>query len=110
MSAERKSKPLTVYETARFGKALAKLPYPLLTQVEDEIEKVIAHPETGERKKGDLAYLRVHKFHLNSQLALLGYSWVDARLALYLLSLGAHENFYQMLKRQRKADLQLMNK
>ncbi|WP_435956009.1 type II toxin-antitoxin system RelE/ParE family toxin [Dryocola sp. BD626] len=38
----------------------------------------------------------------------LGYSWLDARLELYLLSLGAHENFYQMLKQQHKTDLRLM--
>ncbi|WP_374941807.1 type II toxin-antitoxin system RelE/ParE family toxin [Buttiauxella brennerae] len=38
----------------------------------------------------------------------MGYSWQDARLELYLLSLGAHENFYEMLKRQRKADLRLI--
>lgn len=108
MSAEQNGKILTVYETARFGKALEKLPEPFQAQVEDEIDKVIADPEIGERKKGDLGYLRVHKFHLNNQLALLGYSWQDARLELYLLSLGAHENFYEMLKHQRKSDLRLM--
>jgi mRNA-degrading endonuclease RelE of RelBE toxin-antitoxin system len=108
MSAERNGKILTVYETARFGKALEKLPEPFLALVEDEIEKVMSNPEIGERKNGDLCYLRVHKFHLNNQLALLGYSWQDARLELYLLSLGAHENFYEMLKRQRKSDLRLI--
>jgi len=108
MSAERNGKPLTVYETARFGKALEKLPETFQAQVEDEIEKVIAEPEIGERKKGDLSYLRVHKFQLNNQQALLGYNWQNARLELYLLSLGAHENFYEMLKRQRKSDLRLI--
>ena len=108
MSVEQTPKTLTVYETARFGKALEKLPAPFLAVVEDEIEKVIAEPEIGERKKGDLSYLRVHKFHLNNQMALLGYSWQNARLELYLLSFGAHENFYDMLKRQRSQDLRLI--
>ncbi|WP_183269301.1 type II toxin-antitoxin system RelE/ParE family toxin [Buttiauxella sp. A111] len=108
MSAEQNGKPLTVYETARFGKALEKLPELFQMQVEDEIDKLIADPEMGERKKGDLAYLRVHKFHLNNHLALLGYCWQDTRLELYLLSLGSHENFYEMLKRQRKSDLRLI--
>jgi len=40
---------------------------------------------------------------------LLGYSWVEQRLALYLLSLASHENFYDEMKKARKADLSLTN-
>ena len=39
---------------------------------------------------------------------LLGYSWKDAELQLYLLSVGPHENFYDALKERRKADLKLI--
>ena len=76
--------------------------------VEDEIEKIIEDPEIGEQKKGDLAFLRVHKFQLDKQLALLGYSWIEDRLEIYLLQLGSHENFYKKIKGQRKVDQKLI--
>ncbi|MEZ9905800.1 type II toxin-antitoxin system RelE/ParE family toxin [Vibrio breoganii] len=82
---------IDIYESRRFEKALAKLPDTLLTIVEDEIEKIVEHPEIGEQKKGDLSHMRVHKFQLNNQLALLGDSWVENKLEIYLLHLDSHE-------------------
>lgn len=108
MSEEQHGSEIDVYETRRFTKALERLPEAHLVVVEDEIEKIIANPLIGEQKKGDLSHLRVHKFQLNNQLALLGYSWVEDKVELYLLSLGSHENFYQTQKKQRKADLKLI--
>ncbi|HAL9897713.1 TPA: type II toxin-antitoxin system RelE/ParE family toxin, partial [Escherichia coli] len=55
-----------------------------------------------------LSFLRVHKFQLNNQQVLLGYSWLDDKLELYLLSIGPHENFYTDQKKHRKADLKLI--
>jgi mRNA-degrading endonuclease RelE of RelBE toxin-antitoxin system len=108
MSEGQKSPKIDVYETRRFSKALSKLPENLLAIVEDEIEKVIDNPEIGEQKKGDLNFLRVHKFQLNNQLTLLGYHWVEGKIELYLLNLGPHENFYQEQKRHRKDDLKFI--
>ena len=99
---------LKVYESKRFEKALSKLSEVHLKLVEDEIDKIVAHPEVGEQKKGDLAHLRVHKFKLEKQQVLLGYSWIEQRLDIYLLQFGSHENFYQKVKTQRKADLKKM--
>lgn len=99
---------IEVFESNLFTKQLKKLSKNDLKVVEDEIDRVIDDPEIGEQKKGDLSYLRVHKFKLNSQLVLLGYSWKDAELQLYLLSVGPHENFYDALKERRKADLKLI--
>jgi len=106
MSEEQKE--IQVFESQRFGKALEKLPEDRCRAVENEIDRIIANPEIGELKKGDLAHLRVHKFNLNNQQCLLGYSWVENKLELYLLSIGAHENFYEEMKRRRKADLKLV--
>ncbi|MGL5223977.1 MAG: type II toxin-antitoxin system RelE/ParE family toxin [Aeromonas sp.] len=100
---------IDVFESVLFSKQLKKLPPALLKLVEDEIDKIIDDPEFGEQKAGDLAYLRVHKFKLNGQLVLLGYSWKGAELKLYLLSIGPHENFYDTLKDRRKADLTFIN-
>ncbi len=99
---------LSIYESKRFEKALSKLSEAQLKLVEDEIDKIIACPSTGEQKKGDLAHLRVHKFKLENQQALLGYSWIEQRLEIYLLQFGSHENFYQKVKNQRKTDLKRM--
>jgi len=102
-------KKIDVYESRRFEKAISKLPEALLKTVEDEIDEIIKNPKIGEQKKGDLAYLRVHKFKLSNQLALLGYSWVETKLEIYLLQLGSHENFYKKIKDQRKIDRKLMD-
>jgi len=45
---------------------------------------------------------------MGKQQYLLGYTWVDLRLEIYLLSLGTHENYYDEQKRHRKADLKLI--
>lgn len=108
MPEGRTGAQIDVFESRRFSKSISKLPDDVLSVIEDEIERIIEDPEIGEQKKGDLGFLRVHKFQLNNQLTLLGYSWMENRLELYLLSIGPHENFYQEQKRQRKADLKLI--
>ncbi|CAI1070803.1 Uncharacterised protein [Serratia fonticola] len=108
MSEKQQEKEVDVYQSRRFEKTLDKLPESLREIVEDEVDVIIANPEIGEQKKGDLAYLRVHKFQLNNCLTLLGYSWLEDKLELYLLSVGPHENFYQDQKTHRKVDLKLI--
>jgi mRNA-degrading endonuclease RelE of RelBE toxin-antitoxin system len=108
MSEEQQEKEVDVYQSRRFEKARDKLPEAWQEIVEDEIDAIIANPEIGELKKGDLSFLRVHKFQLNNRLTLLGYNWVEEKLVLTLLSIGPHENFYQDQKTHRKADLKLI--
>ncbi|MCO7263715.1 type II toxin-antitoxin system RelE/ParE family toxin [Dickeya zeae] len=108
MSEEQNQAEIEVYQTNRFEKALDKLPQQFRFVVEDEIDAIVENPELGELKKGDLSYLRVHKFKLNNQLTLLGYSWNQSQLIIHLLSLGSHENFYQQQKKMRKSDLKLI--
>ncbi|UWM64648.1 type II toxin-antitoxin system RelE/ParE family toxin [Enterobacter sp. CP102] len=102
---EGRNEPIEVIQTRRFEKALDKLSDAVLKLVEDEIDKIIVDPHLGDLKKGDLNYLRVHKFHIQKQLMLLGYSWLEQKLELYLLSVSSHENFYKEMKRARSADL-----
>lgn len=108
MSEGQNEREVDVYQSRRFEKTIDKLPEPLQEIVEDEIDVIIANPEIGEQKKGDWSFLRVHKFQLNNRLTLLGYSWVEDKLELYLLSVGPHENFYQDQKTHRKVDLKLI--
>ena len=99
---------MDVYQSRRFEKSLDKLNKSDLVLVEDQVDFVIEHPSCGVLKKGDLSYLRVHKFKLSGHEILLGYSWLEERVELYLLDLGAHENFYRDMRRRRKRDLKLM--
>ncbi len=108
MSVRPTGKKIDVYQSNRFEKALKKLPGHQLAAIEDQVDYIIDNPEIGEPKKGDLAHIRVHKFKLDSQLWLLGYSWIEDRLELFLLQAGSHENFYAEHKRQRAADLKLI--
>lgn len=96
---------IKVFETPTFKKAFKKLSESEKALVEDEIDKIIANPEIGEQKKGDLAYLWVHKFKLKKQLVLLGYSWQADKLHLYIMHMGPHKNFYRDAKKRRQTDL-----
>ncbi|EGQ7702666.1 type II toxin-antitoxin system RelE/ParE family toxin [Vibrio cholerae] len=108
MSEERNGSEVEVFQTNRFEKQMNKLSQKHCELVEDEIDKIIDNPEIGTRKKGDLSHLWVHKFKLDKQEVLLGYSWVEDKLELYLLNIGSHENYYDSMKKSRKADLKLI--
>jgi len=85
--------------TNAFKKSAKKLMRNQIEIVEDAIDEIAKDPEIGELKKGDLAGIRVYKFHLHKQLMLLAYQ--HSKKELTLLSLSSHENFYRDLKRQR---------
>jgi hypothetical protein len=89
----------TVVQTRRFARAYKKLHGNLVVEVDAAVSCIAADPSIGERKKGDLAALRVHKFRALGQLWLLGYSVDDAVRLVYLEAVGPHENFYRDLKR-----------
>ncbi|PBI81056.1 addiction module toxin RelE [Rahnella victoriana] len=108
MSEGLSGQRIDTFESHRFTKAFGRLPLSQQIIVEDEIERIQDDPQLGELKKGDLSYLRVHKFPLEKQQALLGYCWREEKIELYLLSLDSHENFYQDHKNHRKGDLKMM--
>ena len=101
---------MDVYEVPTFSKAFKKLNNDQKECVEAEIDLIIDNPEIGTQKQGDLSYLRVHKFSMNKQQVLLGYSWLDEKLEIWLLNIGTHENFYDKAKSRRKADLNSMSR
>lgn len=99
---------ISVLQTNRFRKAFRKYPETIKKIIEEEIDKIISDPEIGEKKKGDLAYLRVHKIKAKKQQILLGYTWLDDRIELHLLYIGSHENFYRNAKAGRDSDLKYL--
>lgn len=88
-----------VVQTRRFGRQYKKLHDNVAEDVDQAVQSVADNPKIEARKKGDLAVLRVHKFHSQGQLYLLGYTVDDAIRLVYLEAVGSHENFYRDLKK-----------
>jgi len=63
------------------------------------VKTIIANPMVGLEKVGDLLGVRVYKFHMQDKLILLAYKY-DPKVAITLLALGSHENFYRDLKKE----------
>ncbi|MDO8207325.1 MAG: type II toxin-antitoxin system RelE/ParE family toxin [Gallionella sp.] len=87
-----------VEQTRRFARQYKKLHDNVATDVDDAVVVVAGNPSVGERKKGDLADLFVHKFRSQGQLYLLGYTLDDAVQLVCLEAIGPHENFYRDFK------------
>ena len=89
-----------VQQTRRFARVYKKLTQAsLIADTDAGVATVAENPDMGERKKGDLGQLWVHKFRSQGQLYLLGYTREDTVRLIYLEALGPHENFYRDLKR-----------
>jgi mRNA-degrading endonuclease RelE of RelBE toxin-antitoxin system len=88
-----------VRQTKRFARQYKKLRGKTLADVDAAVTNLQANPQSGERKKGDLATFWVYKFHSAGQLYLLGYTLDDGIQLIYLEAVGPHENFYRDIKR-----------
>ena len=89
---------LIVKQANSFKKIIKKLPLQHNKLLDQEVRKLINNPKLGERKKGDLDFLRVHKFKIANQEVLLGYMYEEGELILTLLKFGNHENFDRDIK------------
>ena len=88
-----------VLQTRRFARAYKKLHDNIALDVDEAVVEVAQNPDVGEKKKGDLSELWVHKFRSQGQLWLLGYTRDDGIQLIYLEAIGSLENFYRDLKR-----------
>lgn len=86
-------------QTRRFARQYKKLHDNVAADVDVAVVSVCQAPRAGERKKGDLSDLWVHKFKSHGQLYLLGYTLDENVRLVYLEAIGPHENFYRDLKR-----------
>ena len=93
------AKATAVLQTPGFKKIVKKLKSNQKKDLDNAVKELMQKPRLGELKKGDLSFLRVHKFKMIKQLTLLGYSFDDGTLILELMTLGSHENFYRDIKR-----------
>lgn len=101
MSEEKETK-FAVYQVPTFTKAFKKFSDKDKELIEDEIDLIIENPDIGEQKKGDLSHLWVHKFIMNNQQVLLGYSLREEQLELWLLNIGGHTKTF--IEKQKKAE------
>ena len=92
------SDKIRVVVSPTFSRKLKKLKSKEKEEMDGAVRTIIAKPECGEAKKGDLLGVRVYKFKLNKQQILLSYEVKEE--AIYLFTFGPHENFYRDLKRK----------
>lgn len=90
---------IQILQTPTFSKQVKKLHKNQRQDLNKAIKKIVADPDIGDNKKGDLVGVRVYKFKMTNQLTLLAYSYDNDILQLVLLAMGSHENFYRDLKR-----------
>lgn len=93
-------KTTIVVQTPTFKKAAKKLKPSQKKELDTAVKALMAQPDLGEQKKGDLVFLRVFKFNMSKQLTLSGYSFDGDTLILELTALGSHESFYRDIKRR----------
>ena len=84
----------------RFKKYVKKLPHHFQQVILDAVEDILANPDLGTLKKGDLEGFRVHTFTMVRQLILMAYKVENDAIVLY--QIGPHENFYKNLKKYVK--------
>ena len=89
---------MTILQTRAFSKIAKKLKSNQKADLDAAIHTLVSTPDSGDQKKGDLSGIRVYKFHMVKQLALLAYSYDETKSNLTLLALGSHENFYRDIK------------
>jgi plasmid stabilization system protein ParE len=87
-------------QTSLFARFVKKQLPSFKRTLDKEITKIIENPEIGQGKKGELSEIKVHKFKHNKNLFLVAYSIREHEI--WLIMIGAHENFYRDLKNYLK--------
>jgi len=93
-------KKIKIFQTNLFSKKIKKLSKKQKADLDKAVKEIVANPQIGVEKKGDLLGVFVYKFKSSSQLLLLAYEWDEESRTL--LMIGVHENFYRDLKKNKK--------
>ena len=93
-------KKIKILQTNLFSKKIKKLSKKQKTDLDKAVKEIVADPQIGQEKRGDLLGVYVHKFKSSAQLLLLAYEWDEESRTL--LMIGVHENFYRDLKKNKK--------
>lgn len=89
---------MAIFYKSKFENRLKKYTTSQKVLIKFEIEKIAKDPYIGERKKGKLRDIYVHKFKLQEQLTLLAYR-IERDKSITVYQIGPHEGFYKELER-----------
>lgn len=89
---------MRVLQTRQFTNCVKQLHKNQKKDLDKAVRAIVEQPDIGERKMGDLSWVRVYKFRMVKQLTLLAYEWVEGKGTITLHVVGSHENFYRDLK------------
>ena len=87
---------MNIYQSKSFGNRVKKFNKSQKSALDIEIKKIIANPDIGTEKKGDLKGVFIHKFKIKASQYLLSYRHVSD--GIELITIGPHENYYRSLK------------
>ena len=88
-------------QTPRFSRLYKKLGKRQLSALHEAMDLVLKHPQSGQRKVGDLSELYVFKYKLGSEEWLLGYTLHTSKKIITWHAIGHHENFYRDVKKSK---------
>ncbi len=86
-----------IIQSPTFAKQKKKLKKNQIKKLDGAIKEIMANPDIGDLKKGDLQGIRVYKYKTGNNLILLAYEIEGS--TLYLYSMGSHQNFYRELSK-----------
>jgi len=86
-----------IIQSPTFAKQKKKQKKNQIKKLDEAIKTIMANPDIGDIKKGDLQGIRVYKYKVGNNLVLLAYE-IEG-LNLYLYSFGSHQNFYRELSK-----------
>lgn len=86
-----------IIQSPTFAKQKRKLTKNQIKKLDEAIKTIIANPDIGDLKKGDLQGIIVYKYKVGNNLILLAYEIEGS--TLYLYSFGSHQNFYRELSK-----------
>lgn len=86
-----------VIQSPLFARQKKKLKKNQIKKLDDAIRTIMADPEIGTAKSGDLQGVQVYKYKIGNNLILLAYEVNET--TLYLYAFGSHQNFYRELSK-----------
>ena len=86
-----------IIQSPTFAKQKKKLKKNQIKNLDEAVNAILANPDIGDLKKGDLEGIRVYKYKVGNNLILLAYEIEGSTLSLY--SFGSHQNFYRELSK-----------
>lgn len=88
---------MKIYQSGSFARKVKKLTEAEKKELDNVVKEIALHPGIGIAKKGDLKGILIQKFKLQKIEYLLAYRVIED-LAIELIMIGPHENYYRDLK------------